>query len=316
MLKLYPSWFVFFLTLVFGILLVFRSDNWFIIWIGFELSLLGFMPMFTGALLVVEGLVKYFLTQASGSRLFMISFILNMDLYRLILLMRGMSMKIGVFPFYQWVPMVITSLSWGGCLLLSTVQKLSPILVLIVQRDRLNSFILISGVLSILVSGVLGYNQSYIRSLMAYSSISHTGWLLCAIVMELRVFLLYLFVYYYLTVVLFFWFSKNYTLKIVSGSKNFKSYFLLSILMLTMSGIPPFSIFFLKALVVYCLLVYPIIAVFVIFGSMLSIYYYLTFVVPRLSRFWTDQEESVFYSNWFIFHVFISVFLFPFLLLL
>lgn len=133
------------------------------------------MPIFTGTSLVVEGLVKYFLTQASGSSLFMISFLLNRDVYSVILLLAGISIKIGVFPFYQWVPMVITSLSWGGCLLLSTVQKLPPLFVLINQREELGVYIIVLGALSVLISGVLGYNQRYMRSLMAYSSISHMG---------------------------------------------------------------------------------------------------------------------------------------------
>lgn len=71
--------------------------------------------------------------------------------------------------------MVITSLSWGGCLLLSTVQKLPPLFVLVNQREELGVYIIILGVLSVLISGVLGYNQRYMRSLMAYSSISHIG---------------------------------------------------------------------------------------------------------------------------------------------
>lgn len=144
-------------------------------WVGFELSLLGFMPMFTGTSLVVEGLVKYFLTQARGSSLFMISFIVNIDVYSIILLISGISIKIGVFPFYQWVPIVMTSLSWGGCLLLSTVQKLPPVLVLVNQREELSAFMLVTGAFRVLVRGVLGYNQSYMRALMAYSSISHMG---------------------------------------------------------------------------------------------------------------------------------------------
>lgn len=85
--------------------------------------------------------------------------------------------------------------------------------------------------------------------------------------------------------VLFFWFTKNHTLKIVSGGKNVKSFFAVGVLMLAMSGIPPFAVFFLKALIIYYLVSYPVIAVFIILGAMLSIYYYLTFVIPRFSSF-------------------------------
>ena len=283
-------------------------------WVGFELSLLGFLPMFTGTSLVVEGMVKYFLSQAGGSSLFIVSFMLSGDFYSVVLLMLGMSMKIGVFPFYQWVPMVMSSLSWGGCLLLSTVQKLPPLIVMFGQRDDLGVFILVSGVFRVLLSGFLGYNQSYMRSLIAYSSISHIGWLLCAGVVSLRLVFVYLVVYYYLVVVLFFFFGRNYVLKVVGGSVSFKDLFFINLLVLAMAGIPPFAVFFLKAFIVYGLLEYGLVVVFMIFGAMLSIYSYLTFVIPRFSGFWLSQEVER--KGFFKFGAFFVSLFFPFLFII
>jgi len=128
--------------------------------------------------MVVEGIIKYFLVQAGGSRLFLISFLMGNRVYAGFLFLLRMVIKLGVFPFYQWVPMVMTSLSWPGCILLSTVQKVAPLFMVTVQSVSFNYLIMLLGCFSVLISGVLGYNQRYMRSLMGYSSIAHRGWLM------------------------------------------------------------------------------------------------------------------------------------------
>lgn len=294
MLKLYPSWFVFFTTIMVGVFLVLSRDNWFVMWIGFELSLLGFIPMFSGTSLVVEGIIKYFLSQAGGSSLFMFSFMLFSDVYSVVLFFLGIAIKIGVFPFYHWVPMVISSLSWGGCLLLSTVQKLPTLIVLFGQRESCFFFILLSGAISVVFRGILGYNQTYMRSLIGYSSISHTGWLLCASVLGLNLVVAYLFVYYYLTIVLFVVFGNSNVVKIVGGVKGYKDLFFTNLLILTLAGIPPFSIFFLKVYVIFGLTSFVLVVISLVLGAILSIYYYLTFVIPSVSSFWVRQLVETF----------------------
>lgn len=84
-----------------GIGFVVSSDNWFISWVGFELSVLGFLPMFRGVRLVVEGIIKYFLVQAGGSSLFLISFLGGRGYLIGYIFIIGMFVKLGIFPFYQ-----------------------------------------------------------------------------------------------------------------------------------------------------------------------------------------------------------------------
>ena len=175
MLKFYPRWFVFFFMVLFGLVLVLCGDNWFIIWLGFELSLMCFLPLLTGGLLIIEGLINYFLVQVGGSSLFVFSFIIPFSFFSNSLFIFGIFIKLGVFPFYSWVPLVIRCLRWIGCLLVVTIQKVGPLFILC-ENSYLNlDFLVLFSVLSVLVRGILGYNQSYIRSLIGYSSISHTG---------------------------------------------------------------------------------------------------------------------------------------------
>lgn len=286
MLKFYPSWFVFFVMLIVGVGLVARSENWFMIWVGFELLLLGFLPMFTVGSLVIEGIVKYFLVQAMGSRLFLASFIVVG--FDGLLFFVSMLVKLGLFPFYHWVPIVMTSMHWMGCLLLSTLQKLGPLLILFLQRRELKYLLLLSGGIRVFVSGLLGYNQVYIRRLMGYSSIAHTGWMVVGLVFDLYIFLFYFFLYFYLLSILFFLFDRFNILMVVRGWKRLRVNSSISLLMFVLSGVPPFSFFFMKAGLVYYLSSFIFVASFFILGAILSVYYYLNFIIPSLSSFWRE----------------------------
>jgi hypothetical protein len=82
-------------------MLILSSDNWFRVWLGFELSLLTFLPLFVGSSLIVEALVKYFLVQAGGSSVFALSFLLPIGEVSDSLLVFSMCLKLGVFPFYH-----------------------------------------------------------------------------------------------------------------------------------------------------------------------------------------------------------------------
>lgn len=157
-----------------------RAKDWFLVWLRFEISLIGFLPLFTiSNLVVLEGLVKYFLVQGRGSALFLISVLeWNFSLSGLfdVFLPLSMCLKLGLFPFFYWVPAVMSTLSWFGCFVLRTVQKINPFIVLsnmIFNQVQFDLLLIFSGIGAFL-SSLLGVNQKYLRSLMAFSSITHT----------------------------------------------------------------------------------------------------------------------------------------------
>lgn len=271
-----------------GVVLVLSSDNWFRVWLGFELSLLTFLPLFVGSSLMVEALVKYFLVQAGGSSVFALSFLLPIGDVSCFLLVFSMCLKLGVFPFYHWVPLVIVNLTWCGCLILATIQKVGPLFVLCNHGSFYCYFLMFFGVVSILVGGLLGFNQVYIRPLMAYSSIRHTGWLVIRLLYRFGLFLVYLFVYYLLVAILFSLFALLKVNKVVISMSGRVYLRFVNLLVLVLSGLPPFSLFYLKAAIIYYLSGVYYFIPFVLFGSVLSIYYYLNFVVPSLSGLWKE----------------------------
>jgi len=269
------------------------------IWLGFELSVLGFLPIFRGIRLVIEGIIKYFLVQAGGSSLFLLSFIIN-DINTESVFLLSILLKLGLFPFYQWVPLVIRTIRWIGCLIVSTLQKVAPLFTLLNSQTKLNPQIALAGSLRVLIRGILGFNQTKFRALIAYSSIAHSGWILCSWTATLKISLLYFLTYTLITATTFSLFYFINTSSIISRIPASPNFIIINLLIITLTGIPPFSIFFIKIIIIKSIVFYPIPALILIIGTILSAYYYLSFIVPSILARWDLNyyaKKSYFYYS-------------------
>lgn len=109
--------------------------------------------------------------------------------------------------------------------------------------------------------------------------------MVCVSVFSLKVLLLYFLFYSFVVGYLFYLFHLSCVLKVVSGRIRIDCVFYINILLLALSGLPPFIVFFFKIVVLYFLCFLPLVVCFLIFGSFLSVYYYLTFIIPRVLKF-------------------------------
>lgn len=75
--------------------------SWLVTWMGFELGLIGFLPLFSVENRVISSIVKYLLIQAGGSAIFLVSYLLGIHWLSGVLLLVRMLMKVGLFPFFQ-----------------------------------------------------------------------------------------------------------------------------------------------------------------------------------------------------------------------
>lgn len=142
---------------------------------GLELTVFGFLPIVSGGSISMEGLVKYFLIQAGSSAMFVGSFLTSGVIVSYMFYVTSLSIKIGLAPFHQWVPSVVSTISWLNSILLLTLQKVAPVVLFIKQSLVILDLVVVFGVLSTVVGGLGGFNQSLMRPLIAYSSIAHSG---------------------------------------------------------------------------------------------------------------------------------------------
>lgn len=297
-----PFVYIFILMIGVGRIFSISSLHWLRIWVGLEINLIGFLPLlvYGKKLIESESAVKYFIVQALGSRVIIfgrllgynISLSWDLNILSLVnllgsgLIICGLLIKLGVFPFHVWVPSVIRGLSWISCILLATWQKVAPLFLLIVfmELNNLRLFVLILcffSSLSALVGGIGGVNQTQIRALLGYSSIGHIGWIIYSLLHREKILIFYFLVYFLISICVFMslWALGLRYIKDLSIVKNYNIRYLRVILiLLSLGGLPPLLGFISKFLVFtvgvespFCSFIYLI-----ILGSLISLYYYLS----------------------------------------
>nr|WNO18553.1 NADH dehydrogenase subunit 2 [Pectinodonta sp.] len=301
----FGSFFVF--LMIFGTVISICSFHWLFIWVGFEINLMGFIPllMYSGLNFRAECGVKYFLVQALGSVMFVVGSVLvfssmsSWDLspflekinnsgvlgnFGIYFFCFSLLLKLGCFPFYFWVPSVVMGGSWFSCFLLLTWQKISPFFVLIMSGSLFFSdvfwVVLISAIGSSIFGGLGGIGESFIRPLMAYSSISHSGWMLLSCVHGLGIFMIYFMIYFFISCCIFMLLSLVGDMSMSfsnseMGEKKLIEWGIIGVL-LSLAGVPPFLGFLGKWIIVSVSMGKMMVVTisFLIFGSLLSVYYY------------------------------------------
>nr|QEH58843.1 NADH dehydrogenase subunit 2 [Caroperla siveci] len=257
-------------TLIMGTLISISSNSWFGVWAGLEINLLSFIPLMTNSSnsLTSEASLKYFLTQAlaSASLLFMVilsalifstpNYLFNINLFVNTLINSTLLLKMGAAPFHFWFPGVMEGLTWMNGLTLMTWQKIAPLMLLSYgfTLNMFSSFVIIS---SIVVGSLGGLNQTSLRKILAYSSISHLGWLTAALIIGENFWNLYFITYSFLTLTIIIM-LKTFNLSHLNQTFSFSSIhpvlkFSLFASLLSLGGLPPFLGFLPKWLVIQSL---------------------------------------------------------------
>nr|YP_010318371.1 NADH dehydrogenase subunit 2 [Amalda mucronata]ULC82864.1 NADH dehydrogenase subunit 2 [Amalda mucronata] len=298
-----PFSYMFLMVMGVGTLISVSSIHWLAIWAGLEINLIGFLPMlvYQKSVSESESAVKYFIIQALGSSflifgsLLIFSMSFTWDVFNwmqftsnlgFIFLMAGLCTKLGLFPFHYWLPSVMAGLPWITCLLLATWQKLAPLFLMLCllnlnQSNLLVMMLCLISAGSSLMGGVGGLNQTQIRALLAYSSISHLGWMVFAMMSSEWAMKVYLMIYVFISMSMFMslWYGDSGSMKDISNLKS-SNFMQMSIMMLLLSlgGLPPLLGFVSKWLVITSGVETPwlFIIFLLIMGSLLSLFYYLS----------------------------------------
>nr|AQP26658.1 NADH dehydrogenase subunit 2 [Anoplotermes sp. E1 TB-2017]AQP30559.1 NADH dehydrogenase subunit 2 [Anoplotermes sp. E1 TB-2017] len=280
------------ITLVSGMLVSVSSNSWLGAWMGLEINLMSFIPLMSNVknMYNTEASLKYFIVQvlASATLLFMVVmkaltedlFSFDSNLYTPMIICTPLLLKSGAAPLHWWFPGVMEGLSWENCALLMTVQKAAP-LMLMSYLIEMNTFTLSIIVMSTVVGGIGGLNQTSMRKILTYSSINHTGWMLIALTTSESLWLTYFMIYSVLalTVVSAIKLSGvsfiNQTMMTNKETKLMK--FMMFTSLLSLGGLPPFLGFLPKWIVIQAMIMNNMVplATIVVVTSLITLYYYL-----------------------------------------
>jgi NADH-ubiquinone oxidoreductase chain 2 len=272
----------------------------------------------------------------------------------LILIFIGLLFKIAAAPLHNWAPDVYADSATIITTWLTIIPKISILLILfeiqthinlidniniILELNPLNNIInnnylwsknllLISSLLSLLIGTILGLAQSKLKRLLAYSTISHVGFILLALAINseqsIEALIFYIIQYTitnlntFLIIILFGYIIKNSFRDLIqsimvedeTGIENDINYiselkgqfFLnpvlsisLTICLFSMAGIPPLIGFFSKQFVLYSAIQngYYFMSIIAIIVSIISASYYLKII----KIIFTEEENTSEYSD-------------------
>nr|AHG31109.1 NADH dehydrogenase subunit 2 [Pachycephala macrorhyncha macrorhyncha]AHG31110.1 NADH dehydrogenase subunit 2 [Pachycephala macrorhyncha macrorhyncha] len=260
---------IFVASLLLGTTITISSNHWIMAWTGLEINTLAILPMISKSHhpRAIEAATKYFLVQATASALVLFSSMTNAwctgqwDITQLthpascLMLTMAISMKLGLVPFHFWFPEVLQGSSLITGLLLSTAMKFPPITLLFMTSSSLNPTLLTTmAILSTALGGWMGLNQTQIRKIMAFSSISHLGWMTIIIVYNPKLTMLNFYLYVLMTTAVFLTFNSMKILKLptlmTAWTKMPSLSAILLLALLSLAGLPPLTGFLPKWLII------------------------------------------------------------------
>nr|YP_010398697.1 NADH dehydrogenase subunit 2 [Hylemya nigrimana]UQK95116.1 NADH dehydrogenase subunit 2 [Hylemya nigrimana] len=294
-------------TLMMGTLISISASSWLGAWMGLEINLLSFIPLMSDdKLMSAEASLKYFLTQALASSVFLFAVILFLmnssksmtNYFMEMMIFSSLLLKSGSAPFHFWFPNVMEGLSWLNSLILMTWQKIAPLML--ISYIMFKPLIIASIMLSSLIGALGGLNQTSLRKLMAYSSINHLGWMLAAMHNNNLLWIIYFVFYTFLTFSMIFMFNMfkishiNQLFSMFFYSKALK--FFLFFNLLSLGGLPPFLGFFPKWIVIQSLTMNNqlFLLTFMVLMTLITLYFYIRL---SYSAFMLNYYEN----NWMTF---------------
>nr|AMB48556.1 NADH dehydrogenase subunit 2 [Myioparus griseigularis] len=260
---------IFIISLLLGTTITISSNHWIMAWAGLEINTLAILPLISKSHhpRAIEAATKYFLVQAAASTLVLFSSMTNAwqtgqwDITQLtcptscLILTSAIAMKLGLAPFHFWFPEVLQGTSLTTGLLLSTVMKFPPMTLLFMTSQALNpTLLVIMAILSAALGGWTGLNQTQTRKILAFSSISHLGWMAIIIVYSPKLALLSFYLYVLMTTAVFLALNSIKTLKLstlmTAWAKTPALSATLMLTLLSLAGLPPLTGFLPKWLII------------------------------------------------------------------
>nr|AER58986.1 NADH dehydrogenase subunit 2 [Ancistrops strigilatus] len=307
------------LSLILGTTITISSNHWAMAWTGLEINTLAILPLISNPHhpRAIEAATKYFLVQAAASTLLLFSSTTNAlftgqwDITQLthptscLLMTTAISIKLGLVPFHFWFPEVLQGSSLTTGLLLATLMKFPPISLFLLTSPSLNSTLLtILAISSAALGGWMGLNQTQVRKVLAFSSISHLGWMTAIIIYNPKLTLITFYLYCLMTATIFMTLNTTKTLKLSSMMTAWTKIPPLSatlmLTLLSLAGLPPLTGFLPKWLIIQELTKQEMTSTATIIAllSLLGLFFYLrlaycaTITLPPNSNNYMKQWQT------------------------
>ncbi len=349
----YPEFFALFLFMVAGFQFMVASDNLILIFVGLETASLSLYTLIAlhNRSNSYEAAVKYFTMGALAAGFFaMGSAVLyaltgSIELYRVadvlaarmdetglmiaifgssVLLLVAFAFKLSLFPFHTWAPDVYEGASAPLAGYMSVVPKVAAFVVSIrifgmyidLGVEWVRVVILVLAVLTMTLANLMALVQEDVKRMLAYSSISHAGFIIAALALDTTegttaIFFYYaLFMFTNLGAFTMLWISRHkvrrFNARFDHPYEKFAGFIkimpvgavIMAIFMLSLAGVPPFSVFWGKIYVMQAAVNSGYIWLAIVMGlnSAIAAYYYLKLIVYMFLKEPVKDVDTVYYN--------------------
>ncbi len=349
----YPEFFALFLFMIAGFQFMVASDNLILIFVGLEtasLSLYTLIALHNRAN-SYEAAVKYFTMGALAAAFFAMGSAVvyaltgSVELYKVaevlatrlnepglmiaifgssVLLLVAFSFKLSLFPFHTWAPDVYEGASAPLAGYMSVVPKIAAFVVSIrifgmyidLGVEWVRIVILVLAVLTMTLANIMALVQEDVKRMLAYSSISHAGFIMAALALDTTegttaIFLYYaLFMFTNLGAFAMLWISRHknrrFNARYDHPYEKFAGFIhimpvgavIMGLFMLSLAGVPPFSVFWGKIYVMQAAVNSGYIWLAIVMGlnSAIAAYYYLKLIVYMFLMDPVKDVDTIYYN--------------------
>jgi len=349
----YPEYFSLFLFMIAGFQFMVSSDNFILIFVGLETASLALYTLIAmhNRPNSYEAAVKYFTMGALAAGFFVMGSAIiyattgSVELYKIaevlqnrmnetglmvaiiggaLMILVAFGFKLSLFPFHTWGPDAYEGASAPLAGYMSIVPKLSATIVAMrifgmyidIGVEEIRTAILVLSVLTMTLANIMALVQGDVKRMLAYSSISHAGFIMAAIALDTTKGNSGIFLYYIL-----FMFTNLGAFSMLWISRHKNSIFhdrfdhpyekfaglvkvmpigavVMALFMLSLAGVPPFSVFWGKIYIMSSAVDagYIWLALVMGFNSAISAYYYLKLIVYMFLQDPVNNDGTIYYN--------------------
>ncbi|WP_353661368.1 NADH-quinone oxidoreductase subunit NuoN [Hydrogenimonas sp. SS33] len=348
----YPEFFALFLFMVAGFQFMVASDNLILIFVGLETASLALYTLIAlhNRERSFEAAIKYFVMGALAAGFYVMGAMifyavsgsvelgkiaevleasgfanLSLLLVGAAFMIAALGFKLSMVPFHTWTPDVYEGASATLAGYMSVVPKIAGFVVALrifgyfIQSDIvwMRDILYAAVVITMTLANIMALVQHDVKRMLAFSSISHAGFVMAAIMIgttqaNSALFLYWiLFLFTNLGAFAMLWISRHkasiwherydHPYEKFSGMIQIKPVgaVIMALFMLSLAGVPPFSLFWGKLYIMSAAVNsdYIILALIMAVNSAISAYYYLKLIVYMFLKDPSQNEGTIYSQN-------------------
>ncbi|MDR1975470.1 MAG: NADH-quinone oxidoreductase subunit NuoN [Campylobacteraceae bacterium] len=238
------------------------------------------------------------------------------------LILGAIGFKLSLIPFHTWMPDVYEGSPAPLAGYISIAPKVAAFIVaarifepfIAHQIVWVENMLYILAVVTMTLSNLMALVQSDVKRMLAFSSISHAAFILCAVLVQANsaMFIYWiLFMFANMGAFALLWAARNsqnlYDVRFQHPFVKFSGLIktapvtavLMALFMLSLAGIPPFSVFWGKIYIMSAVINsgYIFLAVIMAVNSAIAVYYYLKLIVYMFLRDPAAQDGTIYAQN-------------------